>query len=71
MVDDDSRMPGAKWFKGSRLNFAENLLKYRDSGTAISFRSENGLKRKITYKELFKEVEKLSHSMRKIGVKRR
>ena len=70
VVDDDSRMPGAKWFKGSRLNFAENLLKYRDNKTAISFRSESGLKRKITYKELFKEVEKLSHSMRKIGVKK-
>ena len=53
VIDDDSRMPGAKWFKDSRLNFAENLLKYRDNRTAISFKSENGLKRKITYKELF------------------
>ena len=35
-------MPGAEWFKGSRLNFAENLLRYRDDRTASVFRSENG-----------------------------
>ena len=27
---DGDKMPGAKWFTGSRLNFAENLLRYRD-----------------------------------------
>ena len=27
VVDDLSRFPGAKWFVGSRLNFAENLLR--------------------------------------------
>jgi hypothetical protein len=30
VVDDIHKMPGAKWFIGSRLNFAENLLKFRD-----------------------------------------
>ena len=25
VVDDESKMPGAKWFDGARLNFAENL----------------------------------------------
>jgi len=29
VVDDLSRMPGAAWFPGARLNFAENLLRYR------------------------------------------
>ena len=28
IVDDLSRMPGARWFQGARLNFAENLLRY-------------------------------------------
>ena len=28
-------MPGAKWFEGAELNFAENLLKFRDHHTAI------------------------------------
>src|SRR3989337_3351481 len=27
VVDDIAKMPGAKWFDGARLNFAENLLR--------------------------------------------
>ncbi|HHH40479.1 MAG TPA: acetoacetate--CoA ligase, partial [Chloroflexi bacterium] len=30
VVDDLTRFPGARWFPGARLNFAENLLRYRD-----------------------------------------
>ncbi len=30
-----SGMFGAKWFEGAELNFAENLLRYRDEHTAI------------------------------------
>ena len=28
-------MPGAMWFKGARLNFAENLLRFRDDRPAL------------------------------------
>src|ERR1700742_3779839 len=31
IIDDLYRMPGAQWFEGARLNFAENLLRFRDS----------------------------------------
>jgi acetoacetyl-CoA synthetase len=40
VVDDPKKMPGAKWFSGVKMNFAENLLKYRDDRTAIIFRGE-------------------------------
>ena len=30
VVDDPTRMPGARWFPDARLNFAENLLRRRD-----------------------------------------
>ena len=29
IVDDLDRMPGSKWFGGARMNFAENLLRFR------------------------------------------
>ena len=32
---DNRIMPGANWFEGSKLNFAENLLRYRDDHIAI------------------------------------
>src|SRR5215469_848270 len=30
VLEDGDRMPGARWFPGARLNFAENLLRRRD-----------------------------------------
>ena len=41
VVDDLTKMPGAKWFKGARLNFAENLLRYRDDRPALIFKGED------------------------------
>ena len=52
------------------LNFAENLLKYRDDKTAIISKIENHPLRKITYHQLFAEVEKLAASLRDLGVTR-
>ncbi len=31
VLEDGDRMPGAKWFPGARLNFAENLLRRDDA----------------------------------------
>jgi acetoacetyl-CoA synthetase len=42
VLRDGSRMPGAKWFEGARLNFAENLLEHGASGTALVFANERG-----------------------------
>ena len=67
VVDDLHKMPGAKWFSGSRLNFAENLLRYRNDDVAIYAKAENLPLRSITYKELFNKVDALSHSLRSIG----
>ena len=70
VVDDLHKMPGAKWFSGSRLNFAENLLRYRNDDVAIYAKTENLPLRSITYSELFNEVEALSHSLKSIGVRK-
>ena len=40
VIDDVSKMPGAQWFSGARLNFAENLLRYRDDRVALIFKGE-------------------------------
>ncbi len=41
VVDDESKMPGAKWFTGVKLNFAENLLRYRNDDIAIISKGES------------------------------
>ena len=64
VVDDLSRFPGAKWFRGARLNFAENLLRYRDNHIAFVFRGENKKSDRITYAELYNSVARLAKSLR-------
>ena len=70
VVDDVKLMPGAKWFTGAKLNFAENLLRFRDDRVAIKFKSEDKSVRELTYLELFQEVEKVSNYLRDLGVQK-
>ena len=68
VVDDLNRFPGAKWFVGARLNFAENLLRYRDDRIAFLFRGETQKSTKMTYRELYAAVARLAKSLRESGV---
>ena len=40
VIDDITKFPGAKWFSGARLNFAENLLRHKDDQIAFIFKGE-------------------------------
>src|SRR5262249_44779891 len=44
-----NKMPGAKFFPDAKLNFAENLLRRRDSGQAMVFWGEDKVKRSLTW----------------------
>ncbi len=68
-VEDLSVYPGTKWFPGARLNFAENLLKYKDDQLAFIFQGETKKTAQMTYAELNKQVARLAKSLREIGVK--
>jgi acetoacetyl-CoA synthetase len=70
VIDDQKKMPGAKWFEGSRLNFAENLLSRKDGHTAIIFRGEDSVKRELTYAELYEQVRRVAAGLKKLGVKK-
>ena len=65
---DGGRMLGARWFPQARLNFAENLLRRRDSETAIVFWGENAVRRKVSYAELYDLVSRTAQAMRAMGV---
>ena len=68
VVADLEKMPGARWFPGVRLNFAENLLRYRDEREALVFWNENGRQRSLTFAELYGEVARLAAALRAAGV---
>ncbi len=59
---------GPRWFVGTRLNFAENLLRYRDEREAIVFWNELGAQRRLTFAELYDEVARLAVALRGMGV---
>jgi acetoacetyl-CoA synthetase len=63
------QMMDARWFLGARLNFAENLLRYRDDRTAIIFKGEGRKPVRITYAELYNQVARLAKSLREMGLK--
>jgi len=69
VVEDLSVFPGTKWFPGAKLNFAENLLKYKDDQLAFIFQGETKVSKQITYAELNKTVARLAKALKEAGVK--
>ena len=70
VVDNLTKMPGAKWFEGSRLNYAENLLRFRDERIAIHFRGEDQVEISLSYSELYTQVARATQAFKAAGVKR-
>ncbi len=68
VIDDLGKMPGARWFTGARLNFAENLLRYRDDHLALIFKGEAQETIRMTYRQLHGQVAQLAKSLREAGV---
>ena len=55
-IREMDRMPGARWFPDASLNFAENLLRFRDDRDALVFVAETGLNSRLSYRELYRQV---------------
>lgn len=68
VADDLTKMPGTKWFPGASLNFAENLLRYRDDRIALVFKGETRPAVRLTYAQLYDEVARLAASLKEMGV---
>ncbi|QEG01580.1 Acetyl-coenzyme A synthetase [Stieleria maiorica] len=57
-----------QWFPGATLNFAENLMRFRDDQESLVFWNEQGRQRSLTYRELFDNVSRLAAALRRDGV---
>ena len=64
----ESQFYHCKWFPGSTLNFAENLLQKCNNDIAIIERAEDGRRKEISYNMLNKEVERIAGAMRELGI---
>ena len=68
VLDHADKMPGVEWFPDARLNFAENLLKFRDDKPALVFRGETDDRYSLTHAELYRKVAQLASALRQQGV---
>jgi acetoacetyl-CoA synthetase len=66
---DMDRMPGARFFPDARLNFAENVLRQRGDGPALTFNGENQRHRTLTHDQLRQAVARFAHALRARGVR--
>ena len=67
-LEHPERMPGARFFPGATLNFAENLLRFGDDHAAITFTSERGAEQRLTYRQLHEEVARIAAGLKDAGV---
>ena len=67
---DGHKMPGARWFPQARLNFAENLLRRRDTREAMVFWGEDRVKQRWSWEDLYLEVARVARALAEAGVTR-
>ncbi len=68
VLTDGGKMPGARFFPQARVNFAENLLRRRDSHPAIVFRAETGSECSLSFAELYDHVSRFAQALKAAGV---
>ena len=66
----ERKMPGAEWFPGVRLNYAENIFARRDdSKPMILFKGENSLLQEYSWAEIEEQTRRLAAVLKALGVK--
>ncbi len=60
---------GPRWFRGARLNFAENLLRQRGGDAALIFRGEQGERREFDSDALNRAVARIAGALRAMGIR--
>ena len=60
----------SRWFPDAELNFAENLLRFRDNKKAIVFRDEDGNRSSLSYNELYIVAGLIAAEFKNLGIGR-
>lgn len=65
----ERKMPGAQWFPGAKLNYAEHVFRNATSGRpALLFQSESQPLKEVSWDELYRKVVTVAASLRNLGV---
>jgi acetoacetyl-CoA synthetase len=66
----DRTMPGAEWFPGATLNYAEHALRRRDDAPAVIARSQTRAEVTLSWAELADQVARARAGLQRLGVGR-
>lgn len=67
----ERKMPGAEWFVGARLNYAENLFRNMTGDyPALLYKSETEPLVEMSWQELYDKTRRLAAALKKMGVQR-
>jgi len=66
----EPRMPGAQWFPGAELNYAEHALRRRDDHLAVVAGSEARSLITLSYGELYRQTAAVAAALARLGVRR-
>ena len=70
-VLSSKNMPGAKWFEGSKLNYAEHIFRNRKKDNpAIISKSELRPLQEMTWQQLYDEVALFAHRLKQAGIEK-
>jgi acetoacetyl-CoA synthetase len=70
VLTEAAQMPGARFFPGAQLNFAENLLRHRDEQPALIFRNERDQRTQLSFNALHAAVARVAGWLESHGVGR-
>ena len=75
VFDDSGGIQWVKWFLGGKINIVHNCLDKhirsdKKNNIAVIWENETGDVRKVTYKDLFKEVNRFSNALKKLGIRK-
>ena len=68
-IDQINEMPGSKFFPNAKVNYAENMLSGDVSGSAIVFKSEDKIRKEVTWIQLKVQVAALANFLKKTILK--
>ncbi len=67
-IEPINEMPGSKFFPNGKVNYAENMLSGDIFGPAIVFKSEDKIRKEISWKELKIQVAALANFLKSQGI---
>jgi len=75
VFDDSEGIQWTKWFTGGKINIVHNCLDRhaksdKKDNIAIIWEDETGNVRKLTYEDLYKEVNRFANALKELGIKK-